>query len=287
MESSFDLRRVASWASTLAIAMLASSCLPDPLEVSGVPVAPTKIVVSSQLIPGQAVAVLLTRSIGALEASDDSDPTALLNQIIIEDASVTIRGNGNTYALSYLGSGLYGAANVQLNAGLSYTLDVTSPSTGSVTATTEVKPLISFDEATADFYYVGRDTLADISYQFTDPIGQNWYMVTGQRVTRRNLQSRLLNPRMTTKIFDDATFDGKVKQETFKVLFDEVSEGDTVMVTLSNVSQEYFRFMKLREDTRFGLVDFLGEPVNYPSNVQGGLGYFNLYTPDVRLFIMR
>lgn len=284
MASSFD-RRLGLWLVAMGVAL--AGCLPDPLEVSGVPVAPTKIVVSSQLIPGQAVAVLLTRSIGALEANDNSDPTALLNQIVIADATVNIKGNGNTYALTYLGSGVYGAVNVPLTPGLSYTLDVNSPTTGTVTATTLVKPVVTFDEVNAEFYYVGRDTLADISYRMTDPVGKNWYMVTGQRVSQRNLQSRLLNPRITTKLFDDTGIEGSVKEESFKVLFDEVSEGDTVLVTLSNISQEYYKFMKLREDTRFGLVDFLGEPVNYPSNVEGGLGYFNLYAPDVRVFIMQ
>ncbi len=284
MASSFD-RRLGLWLVAMAVAV--AGCLPDQLEVSGVPVAPTKIVVSSQLIPGQAVAVLLTRSIGALEANDNSDPTALLNQIVIADATVNIKGNGNTYALTYLGSGVYGAVNVPLTPGLSYTLDVNSPTTGTVTATTLVKPVVTFDEVNAEFYYVGRDTLADISYRMTDPVGKNWYMVTGQRVSQRNLQSRLLNPRITTKLFDDTGIEGSVKEESFKVLFDEVSQGDTVLVTLANISQEYYKFMKLREDTRFGLVDFLGEPVNYPSNVEGGLGYFNLYAPDVRVFIMQ
>jgi hypothetical protein len=43
--------------------------------------------------------------------------------------------------------------------------------------------------------------------------------------------------------------------------------------------------MKLRIDNRFSLVEFVSEPVNYPSNVAGGKGYFNLYIPDVRFFV--
>ena len=285
MASSFDRSR--KWMLIIACAVLAGGCLPDPLEVDGVPKAPTKIVVSSQIIPGQAVAVLLTRSIGALEANNDSDPTALLDQVMITDATVSIQGNGTTHPLTYLGSGVYGAVNLPFANGQSYTLFVSSPTAGKVQATTEVKPMVRFDEVTADFYYIGRDTLADISYTMTDAVGMNWYMVTGQRITRRNLQSRLLNPRITTRLFDDTGFEGSVKAESFKVLFDEVEVGDTVAVTLSNISEEYYRFVKLREDTRFGLVDFLGEPINYPSNVEGGLGYFNLYAPDVRFFVLQ
>jgi hypothetical protein len=43
--------------------------------------------------------------------------------------------------------------------------------------------------------------------------------------------------------------------------------------------------MKLRIDNRFSFVEFTSEPVNYPSDVAGGKGYFNVYVPDVRFFV--
>ena len=30
----------------------------------------------------------------------------------------------------------------------------------------------------------------------------------------------------------------------------------------------------------------ISETVNYPSNVKGGKGFFNLYMPDVKLFVL-
>ncbi len=44
--------------------------------------------------------------------------------------------------------------------------------------------------------------------------------------------------------------------------------------------------MELRQDNRFSLVEFLGEPINYPTNVVGGKGFFNLYIPDIRTFVL-
>lgn len=270
----------------IAAMMMLTSCIPDPLDVHGVPKLEEKIVVSSQMIPDQAVAILLTKSIGALDASDNSDPTALLNQIVIADATVRLEGNGQSVTFTYLGTGIYGVVSMPLVAGQSYTLYVDSPTSGSVKAKTTVKAFVSFQDVAADIAYIGRDTLADISYTFKDVSGSNWYMVNAQHVTRDNFEERVLNPRVTTKMLDDAAFEDGVKSDNFKILWDEVKPGDTLAVTLSNIDKDYYDFMKLREDTRFGLAQALGEPINYPSNIEGGLGFFNLYVPDVRVFTL-
>jgi len=259
-------------------------CIPDPLDVHGVPELEQKIVVSSQMVSGQAVAILLTKSFGALDANDDSDPAALLNQIVISDADVRIEGNGQSYPLTHIGSGLYGIVTLPLVEGESYTLFVNSSTAGSVKATTIVKPLVRFEDVDAEMYITGRDTLADISYTFNDSNGNNWYMLNAQHVTRENYEERILNPRVTTKMLDDIDFEGGEKSDNFKILFDEVAPGDTLAVMLSNIDKDYYDFMKLREDTRFGLAAALGEPINYPTNVEGGLGFFNLHIPDIRVF---
>lgn len=271
----------------VAVIGLATACIPDPMEVRNIPQLEQRIVVSSQMIPGLAVAVLLTKSVGALDASDDSDPRELLAQVLIDDADVTLQGNGTSFPLEYAGNGLYGAVGVSLVPGQPYTLFVDSPTMGSVYATTVVKPLVQFDDIDAGIYIIGNDTLADVNYTISDPAGKNWYMMTAQHVSGKNVEERLLNPRVTTKLVDDASFEGGVRTDNFKVLFDEVKDGDTLAVLLSNIDKDYYDFMKIREDTRFGLASYLGEPVNYPTNVIGGLGFFNLYVPDVRLFILR
>lgn len=270
----------------VAIILVMTACLPDPLEVKDIPQLEQKIVVSSQMIPDFAVAVLLTKSVGALDASDDSDPVELLQQIIVSDAQVTLDGNGQSYPMTYVGNGIYGAVGAQLEVGRSYTLFVNSPSMGTVKATTVVKPLVQFQDIETSIYIIGRDTLASVDYAISDPVGKNWYMMTAQRVTAKNIQERILNPWITTKLLDDDTFEGGIKQDNFKVLFDEVEEGDTLAVLLSNIDKDYYDFMKIREDTRFGLASYLGEPINYPTNVEGGLGFFNLYVPDIRVFIL-
>jgi hypothetical protein len=94
-----------------------------------------------------------------------------------------------------------------------------------------------------------------------------------------------LNPGAYTILFDDLEFNGKSYGERFRVFPRDYQPGDTIAVSLSNISEEYYRFMQLRLDNRFSFVEFISEPVNYPSNVKGGRGYFNLYVPDVQFFV--
>ena len=55
---------------------------------------------------------------------------------------------------------------------------------------------------------------------------------------------------------------------------------------VARLRDEYYDFIDLRIDNRFSFVEYLSEPVNYPSNVVGGKGFFNLYIPDVETFIL-
>lgn len=264
-----------------------SSCIPDPLEVNNVPKAEPQIVISSQIIPNQSLVLLLTRTISALDASDDSDPQDLIDQVAVNDAVATVSGPGGTDTLLFLGNGVYGGISIPFTAGEVYTLKVTSESLGTVTASTQVKPQITFEEIAADLYDNGfDDTLAQITYSLVDPDGMNWYMLTVQEVEQEDAVENIINPRAHTKLLEDKGFNGKEFGEEFRVFPRDYKPGDTIAVSLANISEEYYRFMKLRIDNRFSFVEFLGEPVNYPTNVEGGRGFFNLYVPDVRFFVL-
>ncbi|MBT1701133.1 DUF4249 family protein [Fulvivirgaceae bacterium PWU4] len=271
----------------LLVLISVSSCIPDPLEVRGIPEVKSQIVVSSQIVPDRTLAVLLTRTLGALDASDETDPQALLDQIAVNDALVTVTGAGRKDTLEFLGNGLYGGVVIPFQPGRNYTLKVNSETMGEVKATTIAKPQVSFRTIRAELYNSGyNDTLAQVTYGLKDPIVQNWYMINVQEVEREDVIDNLINPWAYTRLVSDEAFNGGEFDEQFRVFPNEYRTGDTVAVSLSNISEEYYRFMKLRIDNRFSLVEFLGEPINYPSNVEGGKGFFNLYVPDIRLFVL-
>lgn len=270
----------------LAATLLLLSCLPEPLPVDDIPKLETKIVVSSQIIPNTGLVVFVSKSIGALDAGDDSDPESLIEQIAISDALVTLKVNENLDTLENLGNGLYGNIILDWQNNVDYILTVNTTLLGSVSAVTRIPDFVSFDEVSATIFDNGFDSLAQIAYRLTDPVGDNYYMINVQRFRSSQELSSLVNPRIFTKLFDDKEFDGQEKAETFNVLFQEFSEGDSIAVSMANISKAYYDFLKVRSDNRFSFVEFAGEPINYPTNVQGGYGFFNLHTPDVRVFIL-
>lgn len=272
---------------SLLLTLLVCGCLPEPLDVTGIPTVKPQIVVSTQIIPDQSLIVLLTKTFGALDASDDSDPEALLDQIAVDDAEVTITGPDGTVELIPLDNGVYGGLIIPFKAGQEYTLHVVSESLGEVSATTTVKPLVTFDDIKAELVFNGfDDTLAQITYRLSDPVEKNWYMLNVQEIEREDLVENLLNPRAFTRLLTDDEFNGESHQETFRVFPRDFIPGDTIAVSLSNISNAYYDFVELRLDNRFSFVEYISEPVNYPSNVVGGKGFFNLYIPDVKTFIL-
>lgn len=267
-----------------AFAGLMCACLPEPLPVGDIPQLQPKIVVSTQVTSDRSVAVLLTKSVGALDASEDSDPQELLDQIAINDAVVTVQLEDNTYEFFFVGNGVYTSGDLPLEPGYEYTLTVESVSMGVVTASTQAKKTVPFDYLQANIFYSGYDTLAEVSYGFTDPGERNVYMFNVQRLSGEFEAEDVLNPDIFIDLIDDqdivnGTYQGRNRVELRR----DFVPGDTVAIVLSNISEEYSTFMQVRKDARFNFAEFLGEPGNYPTNINGGLGFFNLHIPDVRI----
>jgi hypothetical protein len=271
----------------VGVSVLLSRCLPDPLPVNSLPPLRPTIVVSSELLPDSSVVVLVTNSFGALEADDDSDPVALLNQIAINDATVVIEGGGVVDTLTLFGPGLYRTESLPMDVTFEYELRVFSDDLGKVNATTQVRPPVTFSELSARINDTGFDTLATINYSFKDGPGTSYYMVNVEKISTDDLPAvgEFLNPSVFTNLLTDrAKTDGTFLTDSFNVLFqDDFTPGDTLLVQLGNISPGYYDFLELRRETRFNFSDFLGEPVNYPTNVNGGLGWFSLHFKDIRI----
>lgn len=280
--------RVSLFILILSMMTMTWGCMPEPLPVKGLPVLKPEIIVSTQIIPDQSLVVLLTKSFGALDAGEDSDASALLEQVAVTDATVTIAGPQGTYTLRALALGIYGGVNIPFEEGESYELRAVSETLGEVSAVTTVRRQVLFENISADLVFDGfDDSVAQVTYNFKDATEKNWYVINSQRIELNELESDLLDPDAFTKVIDDVDFNGGGYAETFRGFRQNFHTGDTLMVSLSNVSEEYYSFVKLRLDNRYSFSQFLSEPVNYPSNVQGGKGFFNLYVPDIRLFVLK
>jgi hypothetical protein len=272
---------------SLLIVLLCTSCIPDPLEVKEVPGVQPEIVVSSQIISDTLVVVGLTKTIGALDASSDSDPYQLKEDIAIKDATVTLTVNGKTYHLPHLQDGAYQGYYIPLAPGDKCDLKVVSPSMGEVTASTIVQAPVFFDTVRAEVM-AAEDymTYANVTYALQDPPSTNYYMLNVNNAKREVMMQNALNPQAYIKLVEDNNFNGNYFSEVVSSAPQRFDSGDSVAVSLTNISADYFEFLKLRISNRLGLVEYLSEPINYPTNVVGGKGYFNLHMPDVKIMVL-
>lgn len=269
------------------LAVFAAACIPKPLEINDIAKLQPKVTVSSQLFPGGAMVVLITKSVSALEAGRGSDPEELLSRAAIADAQVTLTVGDEVITLPNLGGGLYGNINLDLQTNRDYMLKVKTIELGEVYAITQVKPLVPFRTVQATLYKSQFDSMALVRYSLQDPPGPNYYMVNIQKFSQIQQITSLLNPRIFTHLVTDSAFDGQIHEAEFKVLFRRYKEGDTVAVTMASVSKDYYDFLKARFDRRYSAGAFATEPLNYKSNVKNGLGFFNLFLPDGRVFVLQ
>lgn len=268
----------------LSAAIVFTSCVPEPLDVKNIPALKPRIVVSTQIVPDQSIVVFLSKSIGALDAGKGSDPDSILNGIIVDDATILIRYGDEYDTLTNLGNGVYGNITTPIVAGRVYTLEVKSPTMGNVIASTVAQEAIPFLDVAAKLYKGEYDSLAQIDYTIEDPTDKNFYMINVQRFSRTQRAKALLNPRLFTHVMTDEEFNGTIFEDSFRVFFQGFDPGDTVAVSLTNISEAYYEYVKKRVDNRFDLTSFATEPFNYPTNITGGYGYFNIQQPDIRIF---
>ena len=259
-----------------------SSCLPDPLEVKGIPHPAPTVVVGSQDFPGEFLVVSLTENFNALEGGPDTDIELLLEDLLLDGIEVSVATGGESYALDNPRPGIYVGANVPAIPGTDYTLLFQNPfNQQPVTASTQLLPFIGFDTVSIWLERTQFDTLINVDLRIDDPVGANWYMVNVQQFN----DDFDIQELPFTELIKDSEFDGELHDHSFTVFFRDYEPGDTVLVSMANISEGYYEFLTLRNDQRFFLIDEIAEPIHYPSNVENGLGFFNMNIPDIRFFL--
>ena len=286
---------------SLAWLALFSACTPKALDID-LPQEQPKLVISSQIIPDQVMLVTVTKSFGALEYQQDGEgneeegeedeenendtiSSELVNQLVVNNAEVTISYQGITDTLEPLGNGLYTSLNTPQFVNVEYTLRVYDPGLDqTVTSGARMLEFVNFNNATAQRDSSNNLHYVDVDFSINDPAGSNWYMVNfySNNNSDGNISPFSLETgRTELLLLSDAEFENGVIEDSHR-LYDW--ESDTVYVSMSNISREYHDYLSLRIKSNNSLGSFLNEPVGYPSNVVGGLGYFTTHYPDIRVF---
>ena len=271
------------------------SCQPKPLKVN-LDQAETKLVISSQVIPNSVMIVAVSKSFAALEDTGENDTTGnsneLLNQILVGNAKVTITYNGIETPLFPIPNtkGFYASVTVPQKLNVEYKLKVYDPETGlQVTSTETMLKKIPFDSVSAKRQYESDSNNVKYEYSFTDPADEiNFYMVnlyaTSSDTSQSNNPFEKNTADQVTILLSDVAFNGK-QFEGSKILYNWTS--DTIVTSISNISEGYFNYLSARKRGGNLFSSLVGEPINYPTNIVGGYGFFTTHFPDARIIYLK
>lgn len=280
--------------SYLGISFLLLSCTPEPVFVEIDQLEP-RVVVFSQVIPQEVTTILLTSTFGGLEYNEeegDSLTDGFLNNLLVTGAEVTVSYRNVTERLEEVqpGSGVYVSGDTPQFPNEEYRLDVVTADGRILSATNLMLPQIGFTRVEPVLVKRTTDTLVTVEFEISDPPGDNRYMINYflPRVPLTGGISALNGAngnRKKTVLIDDAAFTDGVFTGVTEL--PEFLPTDTLVVTLSNISEPYYRFLQARESADNFLSLLTREPVSSPTNVVGGLGFFNTHFPEIRTYNLR
>ena len=269
------------------------ACSPENLLINVKP-AESQIVVASQLFPGDFMVVFLTRSFSALEGNEDTLSADFLEKIIVDDALVTITYLDRIDTLEQIDDtpGIYLSDTTGDIAFSDIRLEVFDPLTNqTVAATTTALPQLLPDSIAYLEEIVDEDTSYQFYYSFFDPAEtNNWYIVNifdpGRfaNIVENDPLGLLGGGRdgnFHEAVISDQTIDENFYERTLNL--QNPRKSDTLAFYFSNISEGYFRFLDARQRTGGIIASLTSEPVNLPTNVEGGLGYFNAQLPSISI----
>lgn len=274
-------------------------CRPEPLEIKVDPVAP-QVVVFSQVIPDAVMTVLLAKTIGALGFSEEEQgepDSALVNSLLVSDAVVTINYRNETDTLFEVENGIYVSLTPPRYDQELYTLKIDTEEGEEISAQSTMLGQVPFETIEPIIELSDSDTLVRMAYSIVDPPEDNWYMVnfyTNRDVSENeepadstdldlnSFFNRGSNFFVKTVLLSDQLFDNDLIMDTIDLPV--LIPSDSLVVTISNISEPYHRFLDLRQTSQSLFNEIVREPINYPTNVENGLGFFNTHFPDIYFF---
>ena len=278
------------------IALIFGGCTPKPLKVN-LPQAETKLVVASQVVPNAGMVVAVSKSFSALdntgkENGDTTNSGNSLDEYLDSGAEVTITYNGITEKLYGDTSlpGIYVNPFIPQLFDVEYTLKVFDPETGlRVQASAVMLPRVFFDTV-----YAVRGSGSDsehvfLHYTISDPPDRpNWYMLNIYDAAQKDSTDGQGGPfsnggkRNLTIAFSDAAFEGQTYNNVVNLYYWNT---DSLVASVANISEDYYNYLNARERGGGIAASLFNDPVNYPTNVQGGYGFFTTHVPDIRLVV--
>ncbi len=241
------------------------------------------LVISSVMIDNETMIVTATRSFSPLSGrSVNALEEDLIASLFVSDGRILVSNSLTTDTLPTLGiPGFYGGESPESAAGSLVYLSVYDSTTGlSVQAIATRMLPISIDTATYENTRLGVFDLKRLRIFIDDPVGQNYFALHVYNVPVGGDDLDSLFFRDSNLLLHSEVFTDRVAEERRirrQIDLDPGLAGDTVIVVLSNIEEGYYRFLDARRRTGGLIASLANEPINAPTNIIGGYGYFSAH----------
>ncbi len=275
------------------IALFMASCLPPSIDIDVEP-APPKLCIASVVMGNNGIVIGLTRSYSPLQQDPNQDSLSddLIDQILVSGATVTISYGAQTDTLFEVAPGIYTNISTSITEGETYTLRAFDPEMNlSCQSVTVMRPEVALDTVYPSIDRTTDDTIVFFHYRLYDNTStENYYVVNfikkvqGDTTFDINTIFAAGSNEVLTEfeLLDDQAFTNGLLEKDVSVL--SASQTDTVAVTVSEISKGYYEFLSAMKRSASIFNQLTGEPITYPSNVEGGHGYFTMHRTNTDLF---
>ncbi len=260
-----------------------ASCRPKPIDIK-VESAPPKLVAFTHVIPNSAMIVALSKSFSVLEGNTAED----LDSLLISGATVQIRFDNKTFDFFELSPGIYASFSEAYQVNQEYEL-IAYVDGDTITSKTLMLPKVDFTQILPSVEKLETDTNVYLNLSFNDiPDVSNWYLINIYRKQEGytgadNVNYFLNGSNVLARsiLVSDKEFGGTYQNN---LLMSELHHKDSIVVTLSNINEAYYKYLSFKVGGGNVLNQLNIEPVNYPTNIVNGYGFFNTHFPDIRFF---
>lgn len=269
----------------LLLIVTLGSCVPEPLPLE-IDQLEEKPVIWSQVIGENGTLLYFGRTFSALEFSDTEDTASadFLNELLVQNAEIILRGAGDVDTLFPLTNGLFLTLNATLIPGETYTITARDLDKGlSTSASAVMMPQVAIDTVT--FQSIDTNTY-NLRVRFTDPSGPNWYAI--HFYSSYNDPLEIQDPLESTGVVRTVIL-SDIEYNTASIALNQeldFLESDTVYVSLNNIDEGFYNYLQQRSRGGNLFSQAISEPITYPTNVLDGYGIFSLYRPSVKTVIL-
>jgi hypothetical protein len=259
------------------------SCRPKSIDID-VESAPPKLVAFTHIIPNSVMIVAVSKSFSVLEGNTEED----LDSLLISGATVQVKFDNKVFDFFELSPGIYASFSEAYQVNQEYELIVYADG-DTISSKTKMLPKVDFTQLTPIVEKLAADTSVYLSLAFNDiPDTPNWYLINIYRKQEGytgadNVNYFLNGSNVLARsiLVSDKEFSGTYQKN---LIMKELHHKDSIVVTLSNINESYYKYLNFKVGGGNVLNQLNIEPVNYPTNIANGYGFFNTHFPDIRFF---